>query len=124
MKYTTYLKKSGMTNNEVIELLKPHFPKFSKIQCSMLSHPEEYGVQLTPEAKKYLPALPSKPKKPKPGKMVNCGNCAFRWTARCALYIGFTEDEMTGVYRWGGACSDDGFACSKGERKENETDRC
>ena len=117
MKYTDYLKKSGLTNNEVIELLKPHFPKFSKIQCSMLSHPEEYGVQLTSEAKRILPALPSKPKKAKSSKMVTCGTCTFRWTKDCALHFGYIGNGESGAEHWAGACIDDNFACSKGERR-------
>ena len=72
MKYADYLKKSGLTNKEVVALLNPHFPKFTKIQCSMLCHPEEYGVQLTAKARALLPALSSKPrvKRSKPNRLV------------------------------------------------------
>ena len=103
MKYTTYLKKSGMTNNEVIELLKPHFPKFSKIQCSMLSHPEEYGVQLTAQAKKLLPALPKTPRTAKPKTAITgivfCKDCLHR-----------ERDSWC-------ECVEDDFFCKRGERK-------
>ena len=78
-KFSKYLEKAGLTNREVVEILQPHFPKFTKIQCSMLTHPDQYGVQLTPEAKKFLPVPPSKPKgcKPKTGgsKIVHCSEC-------------------------------------------------
>lgn len=120
-KFSKHLEKAGLTNREVVELIQPHFPKFTKIQCSMLAHPDQYGVQLTPEAKKYLPALPSKPKKPKSAKMASCGNCALRWTTKCALYIGYVGNDKNGKRHWGSACSDDDFACSKGEINNNDT---
>lgn len=72
MKYAEYLKKTGLTNKEVIALLNPHFPKFTKIQCSMLTHPDQYGLQLTAAAKAKLPPVPTKQaaKRKKPNRLV------------------------------------------------------
>lgn len=132
MKYTTYLKKSGLTNNEVIELLKPHFPKFSKIQCSMLSHPEEYGVQLTAQAKKLLPALPKTPRTAKPKAVntdiVHCKDCKMYVDfgnglgKGCVKNAEYGDPFKTNQYEWYGFIDhtkpDD--YCSVGERKCNE----
>ena len=54
MKYKDFLRRYGLTNNEVISVLQPHFPKFTKIQCSMLSHPDDYGVRLDAKAERIL----------------------------------------------------------------------
>ncbi len=72
MNYSEYIKKMGLTNRQVIEILNPHFPKFTKAQCSMVAHPDEYGVQLTPAAFAKLPPLPKKPKpkRAKPNRLV------------------------------------------------------
>lgn len=70
MKYVKYLAATGMTNNDVIAILQPHFPKFSKIQCSMIANPDKYGVQLTAKAAALLPPTPRKPQKRKGGKRV------------------------------------------------------
>ena len=72
MTYNEYRQKSGLTNKEIISLLRPHFPKFSKVQCSMLSHPEIYGVEISPKALKLLPPLPGKKapaKRSKPNRL-------------------------------------------------------
>lgn len=41
---------------EVVDILKKHYPKFSKVQLCMIRNPE-YGVDLSKEAKKYLKSL-------------------------------------------------------------------
>ncbi len=43
-----------VTRAEIIATLAEKYPKFGKSTMSMISHPERYGVCLTPEAKKYL----------------------------------------------------------------------
>lgn len=61
-------KKSGITNTELISLLKERFPNYSKIANSMANNPEKYGLRLTAEAEKLIKgekkAPISKPKNP------------------------------------------------------------
>ena len=72
MKYAKYLAATGMTNNDVIAILQPHFPKFTKVQASMITHPDQYAVQLTPKAAALLPPLPPKvpARRKKPNRLV------------------------------------------------------
>lgn len=71
MNYPDYIKKMGLTNRQVIEILNPHFPKFSKAQCSMIAHPEDYGVRLTAAAVSKLPPLrKATPQRKKPNRLV------------------------------------------------------
>lgn len=54
--YGKYRAALQLSNNSIIETLKPKYPGFSKIQCSMINNPERYGVQLLPEAERLLVA--------------------------------------------------------------------
>lgn len=49
MNIDKYLDKNGLTPNDVVELLRPEFPKFSKSTLSMCKR-ETYGVTLSSKA--------------------------------------------------------------------------
>jgi hypothetical protein len=52
-----------MTGKETVELLQQHFPKFTKVALCMVRNPE-YGVTLSPKAKRILDKAEGKmPKK-------------------------------------------------------------
>lgn len=84
--YSLYRDSAGISNNDMIKAVHAQFPGFSKIQNSMCSNPEKYGVCLLPEAEKLLidafgnapglqtadtaPAAPSRPKRTKPNRLV------------------------------------------------------
>lgn len=81
MDYTDYCAFAGVTNAEVVRALRGKFPRFSKIQTTMISHPENYGVCLLPEAEAELIAVygpgpqsaaarPRPPKRRKPRRLV------------------------------------------------------
>lgn len=77
--YTLYRDKAGVTANDVVEVLRPEFPKFFKGTLSMADHPEKYGICLLPAAEKmlverfgYFPGLISRPKKRKPNRRKPC----------------------------------------------------
>ena len=52
--YKAYMKSLGITREDMIETLKPKYPKFGKPTCSMICQPEKYGVCLLPEAEAEL----------------------------------------------------------------------
>jgi hypothetical protein len=63
MNIEKYALTNDLTPNDVIELVKPEFPKFSKVQYSMCKNPN-YGVVLAPKAVRALnEAHPAKEKK-------------------------------------------------------------
>ena len=51
--YGKYKAAVHISNNDIIDAVKKVCPKFSKIQCSMVSNPD-YGVQLSPDAEQAL----------------------------------------------------------------------
>ena len=54
LNYKNYLAEKGIDNNAAIAVLEEHYPKFTKVQASMLSNPERYGLCLLPAAEKVL----------------------------------------------------------------------
>ena len=64
MNIEKYALTNDLTPNDVIELVKPEFPKFSKVQYSMCKNPN-YGVVLAPKAVRALnKAHPAKKERP------------------------------------------------------------
>lgn len=63
LNYKKYIAQMGLSNNDVIAALEKEFPKFSKIQCSMISSPEKYGLALSTAAEKHLLSTFGKPKR-------------------------------------------------------------
>ena len=51
--YNEYRSVAGITTKQMVKTVSEEFPRFSKIQCSMISNPE-YGVCLLPEAEELL----------------------------------------------------------------------
>ena len=54
MDYNKFRKKHGIDNNAMIEVLREHYPSYSKMVQSIVNHPEKYGVRLLPEAERKL----------------------------------------------------------------------
>lgn len=52
--YNLYRSEKGISNNQIIRIVSKEYRGFNKIQCSMISNPEKYGVCLIPEAEKLL----------------------------------------------------------------------
>lgn len=52
--YAKYRHNAGITNNDMIAALRENYEQFSKIQCSMINHPEKYGLCLTKEAERVI----------------------------------------------------------------------
>lgn len=52
--YAQYRKRAGISNTAMTRALNEIFPKFTKIQASMIAFPEKYGICLTPEAETVL----------------------------------------------------------------------
>ena len=53
MNLEKYKAQNELTNNDIVELVKPEFPKFGKAQVSMVAK-GTYGVVLDPKAAKIL----------------------------------------------------------------------
>ena len=53
MNLEKYKAENDLTNNDIIDLVKPEFPKFSKVAMSMVNK-GTYGVVLAPQAVKIL----------------------------------------------------------------------
>ena len=49
-----FLVRCEASRTEVVETVRLSFPNFDKALLSKCEHPEKYGVQLTPKAKKLL----------------------------------------------------------------------
>lgn len=52
--YRKYCSVAGITNGEMVEKLKSRYPKYTKATQTMVCHPDEYAVQLLPEAEALL----------------------------------------------------------------------
>ena len=52
--YRKYCSVAGITNGEMVEKLKSKYPKYTKATQTMVCHPDEYAVQLLPEAEALL----------------------------------------------------------------------
>lgn len=52
--YVQYRERVGISNTVMTRALNEAFPKFTKIQASMIASPEKYGICLTPEAETLL----------------------------------------------------------------------
>lgn len=53
MNLEKYKVKNNLSNNDIVELIKPDFPRFAKQQVTMVSK-GTYGVVLAPQAVKIL----------------------------------------------------------------------
>lgn len=53
MNLEKYKAENDLTNNDIIDLVKPEFPKFSKVAMSMVNK-GTYGVVLAPKAVRVL----------------------------------------------------------------------
>ena len=62
MNLEKYAIANELTPNDVIDIVKPEFPKFSKVQYSMCKNPN-YGVVLAPKAVRALNAAHPSQKK-------------------------------------------------------------
>lgn len=51
--YSAYRNTAGITTKQMVKTVAEEFPRFSKIQCSMVSN-TDYGVCLLPEAERLL----------------------------------------------------------------------
>lgn len=51
--YSAYRNAAGITTKQMVKAVAEEFPRFSKIQCSMVNN-TEYGVCLLPEAERLL----------------------------------------------------------------------
>ena len=54
MNLLEYNSATGATNTAERVVLKARFPRYDKATHSMVSHPEDYGVELTDEAQQLL----------------------------------------------------------------------
>ena len=52
--YPLYMQAAGISRRETINELKKQFPRFEKPALAMACNPEDYGLQLTPEAERRL----------------------------------------------------------------------
>lgn len=54
----------GLTNDDIVNIIREDYPKFNKSTLSMAMHPEDYGVKLLPKCSKGLNAKFSQNKPP------------------------------------------------------------
>lgn len=52
--YNRYRREKGLSNNDMISCLRPHYPKVQKATMTMINNPDDYAVQLLPEAEMLL----------------------------------------------------------------------
>ena len=52
--YRLYASTAGITNGDMVEKLKEHYPKYAKSTQSMICNPADYAVQLIPAAEDIL----------------------------------------------------------------------
>ena len=52
--YNEYRDAVGISQSTMVQVLRPHFPSFTKSICSIVERPEKYGCCLTPEAEVVL----------------------------------------------------------------------
>ena len=52
--YRLYCSTAGITNGDMVEKLKEHYPKYAKSTQSMICNPADYAVQLIPAAEDLL----------------------------------------------------------------------
>lgn len=57
MNLTEYNRATGTKNTDEKRVLKARFPKYDRATHSMVTHPEDYGVELTDEAQNLLIAV-------------------------------------------------------------------
>ena len=70
MNLEKYKAENDLTNNDIIDLVKPEFPKFSKVAMSMVNK-GTYGVVLAPKAVRVLSAAhPQKKEKRNRGNRI------------------------------------------------------
>ena len=69
MNLEKYRDKNNLTNNDIIEMLQPEFPRFQKQQISMVTK-GTYGVTLSPKAVQILNAAHPKKENRKRGNKV------------------------------------------------------
>lgn len=74
MNYLKFRRKHKLSSGDMISFVRADYPKFSKVQLSMVDHPEKYGVRLTSASEKKLRQKYSAPAKPRRKKQ--CSNCA------------------------------------------------
>lgn len=53
-RYALMRKESEVTTSDLITLMRWKFPKFSKAILSEVEHPQYYGCDFTPEAKRHF----------------------------------------------------------------------
>lgn len=46
----------GLTNDDIVNIIREEYPKFNKSTLSMAMHPQDYGVKLLPKCSKGLNA--------------------------------------------------------------------
>ena len=69
MNLEKYKAKNELSNNDIVEMLQPEFPRFTKSQCTQVSK-GTYGVVLAPAAVKILnEAHPTQHKRVKANKV-------------------------------------------------------
>lgn len=54
--YAAYIEAAGIKPGQFTGAIREQFPKFSKIQKSMICAPDRYGLQLVPDAEALLTA--------------------------------------------------------------------
>lgn len=117
--YNAYIDAAGITASQFTRTIREQFPKFSKIQKSMVCSPERYGVQLLPEAEAALiaahgkaPGLacdpvkaePEAPPKPKPARTK---------PNRLVVYLpDETNDKLRGLMKRRGYATVQEFLCT------------
>jgi hypothetical protein len=52
--YNRYRREKGLSNNDMISCLHPNYSKFQKATMTMINNPDDYAVQLLPEAEMLL----------------------------------------------------------------------
>ena len=52
--YNLYTRAAGITNRQMVSLLRRYYPKYGKPTQTMICNPAKYAVQLTPEAEAVL----------------------------------------------------------------------
>lgn len=52
--YALYFDGANITRKQAISTLNNNYPKFGKATMTMICNPDDYGVQLIPEAEKKL----------------------------------------------------------------------
>lgn len=88
--YAAYRRSVNISNGDIIRVLSPVYPHFSKVQTTMINNSDKYGVRLTKEAEQLLAeefgygvGLEVKPKKKRSVKRAKSHHLSVRLDDQC-----------------------------------------